>query len=108
MKNSFTELKLDELLAKRDELRRKYFDLRFQLVVGHVENPLEKRNLRRHIARVETRITQHRMAGEVPGATVATKAVAKAGSARRSAKAAKAADAVAAAKAATTVAGGAK
>lgn len=71
MKNSFSELKLDELFAKRDELRKKYFDLRFQLVVGHVENPLEKRNLRRQIARVETRITEHRNAGETANAVVA-------------------------------------
>ena len=96
MKNSFSELKLDELLAKRDELRKKYFDLRFQLVVGHVENPLEKRNLRRHIARVETRITERVKAGDVPGAAVA--AVAKAGASRRGSKA----------KAATAVARGAK
>ena len=74
MKNSFSELKLDELLAKRDELRKKYFDLRFQLVVGHVENPLAKRNLRRQIARVETRITEHRNAGETASAVVATAA----------------------------------
>jgi large subunit ribosomal protein L29 len=58
MKNSFRDLKLDELRAKRTELRKKYFDLRFQMVVGHVENPLEKRTLRRQIARVETLITQ--------------------------------------------------
>jgi len=58
MKNSFKELKLEELLAKREELRKKYFDLRFQMVVGHVENPLERRNIRRQIARIETRITQ--------------------------------------------------
>ena len=58
MKNSFKDMKLDEMLVKRDELRKKYFDLRFQMVVGHVENPLEKRNLRRQIARIETRITE--------------------------------------------------
>lgn len=58
MKNSFKDLKLEELLAKREELRKKYFDLRFQMVVGHVENPLEKRNIRRQIARVETLIGQ--------------------------------------------------
>jgi len=69
MKNSFKELKLDELLAKRDELRKKYFDLRFQLVVGHVENPLEKRNLRRSIARVEFLILERqRAAGTHPAA----------------------------------------
>ncbi len=58
MKNSFKDLKLEELLVKREDLRKKYFDLRFQMVVGHVENPLEKRNLRRQIARVETLINQ--------------------------------------------------
>lgn len=67
MKNSFKDLKLEELLVKREDLRKKYFDLRFQMVVGHVENPLEKRNLRRQIARVETLINQAqrvRTAGE--------------------------------------------
>jgi large subunit ribosomal protein L29 len=56
MKNSFKELKLDELVAKRAELRKKYFDFRFQSVVGHVENPVQARILRRQIARVETLI----------------------------------------------------
>ena len=58
MKDSFKELKFEELLAKRIDLRKKYFDFRFQMVVGHVENPLERRNLRRKIARVETLINQ--------------------------------------------------
>ena len=58
MKNSFKELKFEELLAKRIDLRKKYSDLRFQMVVGHVENPLERRNLRRQIARAETLINQ--------------------------------------------------
>jgi large subunit ribosomal protein L29 len=74
MKNSFKELKLDELVAKRDELRKKYFDFRFQAVVGHVENPVEGRNLRRQIARLETNIT----AAKKPGAAVAPAAVAEA------------------------------
>ena len=56
MKNSFKELKLEELVAKRDELRKKYFDLRFQMVIGHVENPLQKRTIRRQIARLNTLI----------------------------------------------------
>jgi large subunit ribosomal protein L29 len=58
MKNSFKDLKPEELLAKLGDLKKKYFDLRFQMVVGHVENPLEKRNLRRQIARLETLIGQ--------------------------------------------------
>lgn len=63
MKNSFKDLKLDELRVKREDLKKKYFDLRFQMVVGHVENPLEKRNLRRQIARVETLISQAERSG---------------------------------------------
>jgi large subunit ribosomal protein L29 len=58
MKNSFKEMKFEELLAKREELRKKYFDLRFQMVVGHVENPMQKREYRRQIARLNTLITQ--------------------------------------------------
>lgn len=61
MKNSFKELKFEELLVKRSDLRKKYFDLRFQMVVGHVENPLERRNLRRQIARAETLINQAKL-----------------------------------------------
>ena len=62
MKNSFKELKLDELVAKRAELRKKYFDFRFQSVVGHVENPVQSRVLRRQIARLETLIGQAKRA----------------------------------------------
>jgi large subunit ribosomal protein L29 len=58
MKNSFANLTLPELKAKLDELRKKYMELRFQVVIGHVENPLQKRNLRRQIARLNTLIRQ--------------------------------------------------
>jgi large subunit ribosomal protein L29 len=37
-------------------------ELRFQLVVGHVDNPLQKRTMRRQIARLNTLIHQHEMA----------------------------------------------
>ncbi|MDR0383051.1 MAG: 50S ribosomal protein L29 [Spirochaetaceae bacterium] len=62
MKNSFKNLTLPELMAKRDELSRKYLELRFQLVVGHVENPLLKRTMRRQIARLNTLIGQQKVA----------------------------------------------
>ena len=58
MKNSFKNLTFPELKAKRDELSRKYMDFRFQLVIGHVENPMQKRTLRRQIARLNTLIGQ--------------------------------------------------
>ncbi|MBU8913918.1 MAG: 50S ribosomal protein L29 [Spirochaetales bacterium] len=59
MRNSFTELTFEELLTKKEELKKKYRDLRFNMVVGHVDNPLEKRTLRRQIARVNTLIYNH-------------------------------------------------
>ena len=62
MKNSFKTLSFPELRVKRNELSRKYLDFRFQLIVGHVDNPLQKRELRRQIARLNTMIGQHEKA----------------------------------------------
>jgi large subunit ribosomal protein L29 len=59
MKNSFKNLTFPELKAKRDELNRKYMELRFQIVIGHVDNPLQKRIMRRQIARLNTMIRQY-------------------------------------------------
>lgn len=59
MRNSFNELTFEELLAKREEIQNKYRDLRFQRVVGHVDNPVQKRTLRRQIARLNTLIYNH-------------------------------------------------
>lgn len=59
MKNSYRDLTFEELLTKREELKKKYRDLRFNMVVGHVDNPLEKRVVRRQIARVNTLIYNH-------------------------------------------------
>jgi large subunit ribosomal protein L29 len=61
MKNSFKSLSLPELKAKREDLARKYMDFRFQLIIGHVDNPLQKRVLRRQIARLNTLIRQHEL-----------------------------------------------
>ena len=68
MKDSFKELTLVELTAKKDELTKKYFKLRCDMVMGHVENPLEKRTLRRKIARLNTLIHQ-KTAGTAAGAS---------------------------------------
>jgi large subunit ribosomal protein L29 len=56
MKNSFKNLSLLELRAKREEMNRKYMELRFQIVIGHVDNLLQKRTIRRQIARINTLI----------------------------------------------------
>lgn len=54
MKDSFKDLTYEELVNKHEELVKKYRDIRFDLVVGHVDNPLEKRVLRRQLARLNT------------------------------------------------------
>ena len=56
MKNSFKNLSFPELKAKRDEMKKKYMELRFQMVIGHIDNPLQKREMRRQIARLNTLI----------------------------------------------------
>jgi large subunit ribosomal protein L29 len=58
------ELSYSELIVKRNELKRKYMDFRFQMVIGHVENRLEKRTLRREIAVLNTYIRQKELAGQ--------------------------------------------
>ena len=63
-KNERKAMSYAELVSKRDELNRKYMDLRFQMVIGHVENPLQKRNMRREIATLNTLIRQHDLAGQ--------------------------------------------
>lgn len=55
-KKETKDLSRAELIAKRDELLRKHMDLRFQMLLGHVDNPLQKRTMRRDIARLNTLI----------------------------------------------------
>ena len=57
------ELSYSELVTKRNELKKKYLDLRFQMVIGHVDNPMQKRTLRREIAALNTLIRQQEIAG---------------------------------------------
>ena len=59
MKNSFKKLSYDELVAKRDELSKSYLNMRMDKVLGHVENPLQVRNARRQIARLNTIIHEY-------------------------------------------------
>ena len=79
MKNSFKNLTFPELKAKRDELKRKYMELRFQMVIGHVDNPLQKRTMRRQIARLNTLIHANAIAEKKAAAIQAVKAMQEAG-----------------------------
>lgn len=59
MRDSFKELTFAELVKKREDLKKEYRDLRFDMVVGHVDNPLQKRVLRRKLARLNHMIYNH-------------------------------------------------
>ena len=56
------DLSYDELVAKRNELKKQYMDFRFQSVIGHVDNPMQKRTMRHEIARHNTLIHQQDLA----------------------------------------------
>jgi large subunit ribosomal protein L29 len=60
----FNELKdstLTELTAKGRELRQELFNLRLQQASAQLEKPARLRQLRRDIAKVETRMSQLRL-----------------------------------------------
>ena len=59
MKDSFKDLTYKELITKREELTKQFRDIRFDMVVGHIDNPLQKRGLRRKIARLNTIIHEY-------------------------------------------------
>jgi len=67
MKDSFNELPYQELLTKREELRKSYRDLRFNMVLSHVDNPLAKRMLRQRLARLYRIAHRHRHALDIAG-----------------------------------------
>ena len=52
------DLSYEELVAKRDKMKKEYIDLRFKMVISHVDNPLQKRMMRREIACLNTFIRQ--------------------------------------------------
>jgi large subunit ribosomal protein L29 len=63
-KKNDKELSYKELVTKRDELKKNYMDIRFKSVIAHVDNPMQKRIMRREIARLNTFIQQKETAGE--------------------------------------------
>lgn len=63
-KKTTKEMSYSELVAQRNELKKKYMDLRFQMVIGHVDNPMQKRIMRREIATLNMLIRQKEIAGQ--------------------------------------------
>lgn len=72
MKDSFNDLAYGELLLRREELRKQFRDVRFNLVVGHVDNPLQLRTLRRKLARLNTIVHEYDLQIRRPQAAAAT------------------------------------
>jgi large subunit ribosomal protein L29 len=75
-KKDTREMPYSELLVRRNELKKKYMDFRFQKINGHVENPLLARTYRREIAALNTFIRQKELAGTT-GSVAADAAKAK-------------------------------
>ncbi|MFP4179000.1 MAG: 50S ribosomal protein L29 [Spirochaetaceae bacterium] len=67
MKNKFNDLTYQELVERREQLRKEYMDFRINKVMGHVENPLQERNLRRQISRLNTIIQEFALGVRKPG-----------------------------------------
>ena len=54
MKNKFNDMSVDELKKTHDDMIEELRELRFREVVGELNNPTNKRVLRRSIARAKT------------------------------------------------------
>jgi len=56
------ELTVEELTARRNELKQETVNLRIQAQVGQLENPSRLRIIRREVARIETLLSARRTA----------------------------------------------
>jgi len=61
MKDSYKELTPEELKVKRAELVKQYDEVFFNGSIGHLDNPLSKRTVRRRLARVTTLLREHEL-----------------------------------------------
>jgi large subunit ribosomal protein L29 len=62
------EMSVEELGARKRELRQEMLNLRVQQQIGQLENPSRLRTLRREVARIETLITQRTSAAAAKAA----------------------------------------
>lgn len=62
------EMSVEELGARKRELRTEMLNLRVQQQIGQLENPARLRTLRREVARIETLITQRTAAAAAKAA----------------------------------------
>lgn len=65
MKHSeLKELTSDELLTRKRDLRQESFHLRLQQQSGQLERPSQIQALRREVARIETILSQRKLAAQ--------------------------------------------
>ena len=55
------ELSKDELVAKLGDLKTEFFNLRFQLAINQLENPMRISAVKKDIARVQTIMRQNEL-----------------------------------------------
>jgi large subunit ribosomal protein L29 len=66
-KDALNELTFQELVEKREQLRKEYMDFRINKVMGHVEAPIQQRTMRRQMARLNTIIHEYALGLRQPG-----------------------------------------
>ncbi len=59
----FREMNVDELAAKRRELKEQKFHLRLNRAAGRLENSMKMRQARRDLARLETILREKTISG---------------------------------------------
>ena len=61
MKEQYGELEYSELLLKHSELVEEFRKARYDAVVGHLDNPVSIRVLRRRLARAKTIVHEYEL-----------------------------------------------
>jgi len=56
--NELRDMNIQDLRDKLLSQKRELFNLRFQLATGQLENPMQIRNVKKDIARINTIITE--------------------------------------------------
>ena len=56
--SEFRDMTKDELVQKLSDLKTEFFNLRFQLATGQLNNPMMIKQVKRDIARVKTILTE--------------------------------------------------
>lgn len=61
LRKQISDMNATELEQKLASLKAELFNLRFQMVMGQLDNPMRIREVRKAIARVKTRIRQREL-----------------------------------------------